>query len=124
MRFFRKRCNIETGTKQQRAGLGLPFAALLIEMSLPKSPFDDRQRRCPRLGHTVRFDYCRIGGESERPCFKVFDCWWEQFDVVGYFKQQLSAEAFESLASAPPPDKTASLVDLIRKAKQRVETEK
>jgi hypothetical protein len=93
-------------------------------MNLPKSPFDDRQRRCPRLGHPVRFDYCRIGGENKRPCFKVFDCWWELFDVVDYFKQQLTAEEFESLACAPPPDKTASLVDLIRKAKQRIGTEK
>jgi hypothetical protein len=97
---------------------------LLLIMNLPKSPFDDRKRRCPRLGHPVRFDYCRIGGENRRPCFKVFDCWWEKFDVVGYFRRHLTPEAFESLACASPPDKTASLVDLIRKAKQRTATEK
>lgn len=95
-----------------------------INMTLPKSLFDDRQRRCPRLGHPVRFDYCRIGGENMRPCFNVFDCWWERFDVVGFFRQQLTSEAFEALAGASSPNKTASLVDLIRKAKQRIATEK
>jgi hypothetical protein len=88
------------------------------------SVFDHWQRRCPRLGHPVRFDYCRIGGENRRPCFKVFDCWWEQFDVVAYFRQQLTAEQFRSLAHAPPPNKTSSLVDLVRQAKQRIKTEK
>jgi hypothetical protein len=24
------------------------------------------------------------GGEN--PCFKLFDCWWERFDVVAYFR--------------------------------------
>jgi hypothetical protein len=107
---------------QQRPPSGSPLL-LLFAMNQPTSPFDDRRHRCPRLGHPVRFDYCRSSGEDQRPCFKVFDCWWEQFDVVGYFRQQLTAEQFDSLACAPPPNKTTSLVDLIRKAKQRTETE-
>jgi hypothetical protein len=90
-------------------------------MNPSKSQYDDLQRRCPRLGHAVRFDYCRIGGDQQHPCFKVFDCWWEHFDVVGYFKQQLTTEGFNRLACASPPDKTASLVDLIRQAKHRTQ---
>ncbi len=93
-------------------------------MSQSNSPFDDRQRRCPRLGHPVRFDYCRIGGDNQRPCFKVFDCWWEDFDVVGYFRQTLSKAEFKRLACAPPPNKTASLIDLIQQAKQRTQAKK
>jgi hypothetical protein len=93
-------------------------------MSRQPSPFDDRQRRCPRLGHPVRFDYCRIGGDNQRPCFKVFDCWWEAFDVVGYFKQELPDAEFQRLVSTPPPNKTASLIDLIQQARQRTHVKK
>lgn len=83
---------------------------------------DDMQRRCPRLGGPVSFGYCRIGGGQKSPCFKVFDCWWERFDVVGYFRQRLTKEAFEKLRCATPPDKVASLVDLIQQAQKRTQS--
>jgi hypothetical protein len=76
-------------------------------------------RRCPRLGGEVAFGYCKICGERETPCFKVFDCWWERFDVVTHMKACLSPEAFEVLSTRRPPPKITSLVDLIRQAKER-----
>ncbi|MFZ1983048.1 MAG: hypothetical protein WAU91_01465 [Desulfatitalea sp.] len=81
--------------------------------------FDDLERRCPRLGSAVRFGYCRSCEEDRRPCFKVLDCWWEQFDVAAYFRQSLSQEVFERLACPPAPNKVASLVELIQKARER-----
>ncbi|HAI21976.1 MAG TPA: hypothetical protein DCM14_08805 [Clostridiales bacterium UBA8153] len=81
---------------------------------------DTLAMRCPRLGCAVPFSYCRICGEGERPCFKVLDCWWERFNVTGYFKQRLSHAAFERLAAALPPGKVASLVEMIRQAQQRL----
>ena len=81
---------------------------------------DGFERRCPRLGGDVTFGYCRVCGESQTPCFKVFDCWWESFDVVAFMKTHLSPEAFEALSkNRRPPDKVASLVDLIRQAQKR-----
>jgi hypothetical protein len=80
---------------------------------------DDMERRCPRLGSLVTFGYCRACEAGQQPCFKVLDCWWEQFDVVDYFRGRLSPEAFERLASPPPPNKVASLVALIRQAQER-----
>ncbi len=77
------------------------------------------ERHCPRLGHLVRFDYCRKAGEDQGPCFKSLDCWWERFDVVGYFRHRLPEARFNRLAQSRPPEKVASLVDLIRQAKQR-----
>jgi hypothetical protein len=77
------------------------------------------ERRCPRLGGPVAFGYCCIADQNRNPCFKVFDCWWERFDVVGYFRHRLSPEAFNDLCSARPPEKTASLVDMIHQARQR-----
>lgn len=82
---------------------------------------DHRKRRCPRLGDLITFGYCRTCGEQQHPCFKVFDCWWEYFDVVTYFQERLSAEAFEALRTARPPEKIASLMDLIDQARKRCE---
>jgi len=80
---------------------------------------DDLERRCPRLGSMVHFGYCRACEGDQYPCFKVLDCWWEQFDVADYFRQRLSSEAFDRLTRPTPPNKVASLVDLIRQAQER-----
>jgi hypothetical protein len=77
------------------------------------------QRRCPRLGGPVTFGYCRHAESRRNPCFKVFDCWWDHFDVVAYFRQRLSPDDFNNLCNARPPEKTASLLDMIRQAQQR-----
>jgi len=70
------------------------------------------------LGGPVRFRYCRTSGKD--PCYKVFDCWWEQFDVSGYFRRHMNRDDFERLAAARPPDKMASLLSLIRQAQERM----
>ncbi|BBO90910.1 hypothetical protein [Desulfosarcina ovata] len=81
---------------------------------------DSLERRCPRLGGDVNFSYCRSCGEQHAPCFKIFDCWWERFDVVAHLKAHLAADDFEKLTlRRPPPDKVTSLVDLIRQAQKR-----
>ena len=76
-------------------------------------------RRCPRLGGEVTFGYCNACGEEKMPCFKVFDCWWERFDVVAHMQACLSPEAFDALCARRPPPKMTSLVDLIRQAQSR-----
>jgi len=80
---------------------------------------DSLERRCPRLGGPVPFSYCRTTGEGGMPCFKIMDCWWETFDVRTYLENNLSEAAFKSLTEAKPPDKIASILDLIERAKQR-----
>ena len=77
------------------------------------------ERRCPRLGGDVAFGYCKVCGEGESPCFKVFDCWWECFDVVAHMQACLSPDAFEALSASRPRPKMTSLVDLIRQAQAR-----
>jgi hypothetical protein len=79
--------------------------------------YDFLQTRCPRLGSVVPFHYCRTG--AGQPCFKVLDCWWQHFDVTGYFHCHLGEQDFERLSSAPAPDKVKSLVELIRQAQER-----
>ena len=77
---------------------------------------DARRRRCPMLGHEVSFAYCRAPGR-ELPCRKVFDCWWETFDVESFVRAHFDeADIRRILASRQ--DKVSSLVELIEKAKK------
>ena len=81
---------------------------------------DHLERRCPRLGGPVDFAYCRTQAADGEACVKILDCWWERFDVAGLMRQALSADAFRRLAEPRrPPDKVASLLDLIRQARER-----
>jgi hypothetical protein len=77
------------------------------------------ERRCPRLGGDVAFGYCKVCGEGETACFKVFDCWWERFDVVAHMQACLSPGAFAALTDNRHQPKVTSLVDLIRQAQER-----
>ena len=67
----------------------------------------------------MAFGYCKVCGDDQSPCFKVFDCWWERFDVVAHMQACLSPEAFEALSASRPQPKVTSLVDLIRQARTR-----
>lgn len=80
---------------------------------------DHLEQRCPRLGGQVSFGYCRMGADDGAACWKVFDCWWEYFDVVEYLKNRLPEEQFNTLANTRPQPKMVSLVDLIQQTKKR-----
>ncbi len=79
--------------------------------------YDERRRRCPRLGHEIAFSYCRRT-DAANPCSKLLDCWFEMFDVAKWARQNLSSQAMEKL-TAPPKPKMLSLVELIQQAQQR-----
>lgn len=82
------------------------------------------QRRCPRLGGPVTFEYCREGSEDQIPCWRVFECWWEDFDVTEYLRENMSDENFRKLIQTKPKPKLESLVELIEKAKKNVHFQK
>jgi len=81
------------------------------------------ERRCPRLGSKISFRYCLISGEDDNPCWKIFDCWWEYFDVAAYLKANLPAEMFEQLArqaaTTQAKNKLASIVEIAEQAKNK-----
>lgn len=84
---------------------------------------DQLERRCPRLGGPVFFSYCKTGADDHSVCWKIFDCWWEYFDVVGYLKKSLTEDNFknlEKLANSRPKQKIVSLVEIIEQAKKRI----
>jgi hypothetical protein len=78
------------------------------------------ERRCPRLGGPVSFSYCLCSETDRRPCFKMLDCWWERFDVVGYLTRILGSAEVEKLQTAAPRPKVQSLLDLVAAAKARL----
>ena len=80
---------------------------------------DQLERRCPRLGGSITFQYCRLCGDAGLPCWKIFDCWWEVFDITDFLKENLPGDAFDRLVDAKPKPKISSLVELIEQAKQR-----
>lgn len=80
---------------------------------------DHLERRCPRLGGPVTFEYCRQCGDERLPCWKVFDCWWEYFDITAYLSSNLSEDTFNKLVNTKPMPKINTLVELIERAKNR-----
>lgn len=80
---------------------------------------DHHERRCPRLGGPVSFEYCRGCGENKSFCWKVIDCWWEHFDIVAYLKDNLPEDKVAALMDAKPKPKITSLVELIAQAEKR-----
>ena len=79
-------------------------------------------RRCPRLGSSVHFGYCKKSGDGGSCCFKIFDCWWETFDVVQYLKDSLSPEEFkrlEDLQDSGPKSKVGSLVNAVNSVTEK-----
>lgn len=84
---------------------------------------DQLELRCPRLGGQVTFQYCRTGSDDDSACWKIFDCWWEYFDVVSYLQKSLPDDKFQALVDKKPQAKLVSLVELIEQAQQRTFTD-
>lgn len=79
----------------------------------------EMKRRCPRLGHDILFGYCLDSGEDDLPCWKVFDCWWEIFDVEAYLKARLPEDQYRRLAQKKPKPKVTSILEIVEAAKKR-----
>jgi len=86
--------------------------------------YDHLKRRCPILGGPVTFQYCRRYEGENQPCGRVFDCWWEYFDIVNYMRSCLSQSQFEALCKKRPKPKISSLLELIARAKSSKGCEK
>lgn len=76
---------------------------------------DDKLTHCRMLGHEVPFRYCRTGATGQS-CRKIFDCWFQTFDIESFMKAHYTDEEIQAILSPPKP-KMETLVDLIRKSK-------
>ncbi len=75
--------------------------------------------RCRILGHEVPFGYCRTG-TGPRSCRRIFDCWYEHFDITAFMQKHYSEEDIQRILE-PPRDKMVSLYELIQKARKMAE---
>ena len=73
--------------------------------------------RCPKLGHQIAFTYCRSESMG-LPCFKILDCWFDQFLVEEYLRKELKPEEWEKVFERPQKTKVLSLLELIEEAKK------
>ncbi len=55
----------------------------------------------------------------ETPCGKIYDCWWEAFDITTFMKANFSEEVRKKV-TAPPPPRAMSLLDIMKQAQERV----
>ena len=79
--------------------------------------------RCPRLGGPVPLAYCEQTGENSLPCFKIADCWWQYFDVVGYLAKRLTAEELNDLLGYRPQPKLSGILDIIEQARRNASSD-
>lgn len=83
---------------------------------------DQRTRRCPILGHPINFSYCRKPGKKI-PCRKIFDCWWETFDIKVFMEDNYDAETLLQIVS-PHQEKMVSLFEIMKRAQERLSHKK
>ncbi|HNT33795.1 MAG TPA: hypothetical protein PKH07_02235 [bacterium] len=73
--------------------------------------------RCPKLGGSVPFKYCRTLLQG-MPCPSVQSCWENLIAITDFLEQNYSAEKLERVwKEQPKAPKVDQLFDLIQKAK-------
>ena len=84
--------------------------------TVSESMYDGMSMYCRLLGHEVPFSYCRKPG-SETFCRKLPDCWAEIIDIKSFIDSHYTEDQIRD-ALTPPQTKVASLIDLIKKARE------
>ena len=80
-------------------------------------PGEDHKIRCPRLGHQISFSYCRLENRG-MPCFKILDCWYEEFLIEDYLRRELKPEDWVKAFRKSGKTKLLSLVEPIEQARE------
>jgi hypothetical protein len=123
------------------SGADFPTAASAADGGLAVDIFDDQEGYCRKLGHYVRFSYCRRGPNAGRPaqdpvdaaglsapppagegaaraCGRIADCWFERLPVEAYLRQNYRPEEIRSIL-APPPPKLQSILEIVAQVQSR-----
>jgi hypothetical protein len=83
-------------------------------------PVEQKIRHCPRLGMAINFGYCLKCEENKTPCWKILDCWWEEFDVTAWIGGYLGPDVVEALAQARPKPKIVGILEMIEQARKNI----
>jgi len=85
-------------------------------MDLPITHYDQKETRCPMLGHGVPFHYCRQL-QANLPCHRIMHCWFEKIDIQPFIQSHFTEQEIQAF-TAPAKPKITSLIELIEKAKE------
>jgi len=66
---------------------------------MPLEDFDSLSIRCPKLGGSVTFEYCRTLNDG-LPCATALGCWAGRFDVVSFLESNYSPEQLQRTLTA------------------------
>ena len=83
---------------------------------------DEEQIYCRRLGRGGTFGYCRRESVTD-PCSRIVQCWIERIDILGYLEQKHGAGFVDEFLNRGTKDKITSIIEIVEKAKKRVESE-
>ena len=87
-------------------------------MTMALDDHDEKTRRCPMPGHELNFAYSRQPGGQETPCRKIFDCWFERFDIREFMQANYPPETVAAILQPKAP-KMASLLEIIQRVQNR-----
>lgn len=93
----------------------------MITFPLPERPFDKLEIRCPKLGHEIRFSYCRNEG-GNMPCSRTLSCWHSRIPVEEELQAIMDAEQWDKFLAQKSPDKLSAILDLTELAIRRKKT--
>jgi hypothetical protein len=84
-------------------------------------PCNDLETRCPKLGHEIRFSYCRLEA-GDLPCSRAIACWQSRIPVVDILQQSMSEEQWVRFRTTEPRDKLSTLLEHLAAADHRKRT--
>lgn len=79
-----------------------------------KTVFDELEIRCPRLGGSVTFDYCRKVADG-LPCSRSLVCWEMQFPVMEYMKRILTEDEWEAVFNEDTQSRIEKILEIADK---------
>ena len=78
---------------------------------------DKKIVQCRILGHGVPFSFCRKG-VSGQPCRKIFDCWYQSFNIAEFIKRHYAEDEIKELI-ALSNEKRDSNTELLEKTTKK-----
>jgi hypothetical protein len=87
---------------------------MMDKNELNREIFDTEPIYCRKLGHFLKFNYCR----SERnglPCARTIKCWTGKIPVSDYLEQNFNQSEIQYLFEPVIP-KMTSIIELIQRA--------
>jgi hypothetical protein len=93
------------------------------EPSKQKDRYDlHRISRCPQLGDSVTFGYCRTMNQS-LPCARMVSCWGGIFDVEGFLQEHFDQTELAQAWASAQRGRVDIIADTLRRVLEQRRTE-